>query len=211
MDANGCDFSIVASCIYNVSSNGTGEIISGRIVSSVDGSPVGGATVTACRNAGEQWRATTDANGIYALARLPSHSAYTLTVAMGGYTTAAQEYETGASADFNCTTGDVWGANFSLEPLATNNPPLSLAAIVTVGDPPMIQITWPAVPGQNYRLDSTPDVTRGSWNNRLSGILATSNTVTVTEAIGPEPQRFYRVVAIPAGQNVQLKTGIATP
>ena len=71
-------YTIVQACIYNIYTNGSGQIISGRVTDPT-GAPVAGATVTAVRNGGGTYSATTDTNGIYALANIPAASSYTLT------------------------------------------------------------------------------------------------------------------------------------
>ena len=62
-------FNVVDQCVYNAYTNGTGEIISGRVLDQI-GRPVVNATVTATNTGGGTYTATTDTNGIYALARI---------------------------------------------------------------------------------------------------------------------------------------------
>ena len=111
-DAGGYDWQTVGYCIYNIYPNSSGEIISGRITDST-GAALSGATVTAACAGGGLYTATTNANGIYAFANVPSASSYTLTVTLSGYTFSPQVVSTGTSADYNLVSGDVWGANFS--------------------------------------------------------------------------------------------------
>ena len=65
---------MIPECVYNIWTNGTGEIISGRILCGGDGSPLAGAVVTAARSGGGTYTATSNARGIYALAQTPSCS-----------------------------------------------------------------------------------------------------------------------------------------
>ncbi len=107
------DFTNISSCIYNVDTSGTGEIVSGRIVNN-SGKPVTNATVTATRSGGGSYATTSDTNGIYALVRLPSASHYTVTVSQAGYDLESANWSTGTSQNSTATTGNVWGANFVL-------------------------------------------------------------------------------------------------
>ena len=53
---------MVVACIYNVYTNGSGEIISGRVTDPA-GAAISGASVTAARTGGGTNMATTDSNG----------------------------------------------------------------------------------------------------------------------------------------------------
>lgn len=123
-------FTIIDSCIYNVFTNGTGEIISGRVISA-SGLPVGGATVTATQAGGGTYTATTDTNGIYALIELPSAADYSINVFKSGYVTATGDYSTGISMDYSMNTGNYWGADFVL---ATTSSPLVVNGGFEAGD-----------------------------------------------------------------------------
>ena len=96
-DSGADDFTWVSELVYNVWTNGTGEIISGRILSR-DGLPVAGAVVTAVRSGGGRCLATSNARGIYALAQAPSSSTYSLTVRQDTFTFTNQTVATGLSS-----------------------------------------------------------------------------------------------------------------
>jgi hypothetical protein len=130
VNAGGYNFNQVGDCIYNIYTSGSGEIISGRILNST-GSPVSGATVTATRAGGGAYTATTNAQGIYALKRLPSSSQYTISVAKPGYVLSAQTVTNGISSTSPgfapvATTGNLWGVNFTLRQTSKLNPILEL-------------------------------------------------------------------------------------
>lgn len=58
-------------------------------------------------------------------------------------------------------------------------------------------LTWNAVAGQTYQLQYNSDLTSTNWNDLGSTVAATNGLMTVSDAIGPDPQRFYRVVLLP--------------
>jgi uncharacterized repeat protein (TIGR03803 family) len=57
--------------------------------------------------------------------------------------------------------------------------------------------TWNAVAGQHYRVQYTTDVTLTTdfWHN-YENVTATSNIATASDSIGPDEERFYRVIAL---------------
>ncbi len=107
-------FDTIQNCIYNAFTNGTGEIISGRVVDG-GGLPVVGAAVSAVRSAlTHTYSATTDTNGIYALVELPSLANFTINVAKTGYYAATKSASTSLSANYGANSGNVWGLDFNL-------------------------------------------------------------------------------------------------
>jgi hypothetical protein len=106
------EFDTVDTCIYNIYTSGSGEIISGRVIDT-SSNPINGATVTGVRNGGGTYNDTTDSNGIYALAKIPSASSYTISVTKAGYTFTNQNVSTGTSSNFSNTSGNKWGINFT--------------------------------------------------------------------------------------------------
>lgn len=105
-------FETVVGVIYNVFPSGTGEIVSGKVLDS-EGNPLGGVTVTAARSGGGSYTTTTNSRGIYALAKIPPASAYTVKAAKSGYTFGSLSISTGTSKSNMTTTGNYWGADFS--------------------------------------------------------------------------------------------------
>ncbi|MBN2562206.1 MAG: C10 family peptidase, partial [Phycisphaerae bacterium] len=102
-------FNSVYKCVYNTYTSGTGEIISGRVADS-GGTAISGATVSA--NSGA-YTDTTDSNGIYALAKIPASTSYTIDVTKTGYSFTSQTVSTGTSTDNTTTTGNQWGIDFT--------------------------------------------------------------------------------------------------
>jgi uncharacterized repeat protein (TIGR03803 family) len=60
-----------------------------------------------------------------------------------------------------------------------------------------IRLTWSAIVGQRYRLQQRSTLTSGNWSNLGSIITASGNTVTASDIIGVNVQRFYRVILVP--------------
>jgi hypothetical protein len=60
-----------------------------------------------------------------------------------------------------------------------------------------IQLAWTAGPGVQYQVQYKTNLTQTSWINLSSVITATMNPMTFSNNIGPDPQRFYRVVLLP--------------
>ncbi len=102
---------MVRGCVYNVFTSGSGEIISGRVTNAYR-NPVSDVNVTAQRTGGGTYVATTNNSGIYALAHVPSASAYTITAAKSGYSFVPADVNTGTSQDLNSVSGNVWGVDF---------------------------------------------------------------------------------------------------
>jgi hypothetical protein len=140
IDAGDYNFSKVIQCVYNIFPEGSGEIISGRVLND-RGEPVPGAEITAT---GTSTQAISDSQGIYALARIPSASTYTITAAHPDYQFFPQTVSTGTSVTYDSTnsntgTGNLWGIDF-----VHNSPGISLSqaldnnslAFITGGDAP---------------------------------------------------------------------------
>ena len=106
-------FTIVDTCVYNAYTNGSGEIVSGRVLDQI-GRPVFNAMVTATPNDGGVYTTTTDNNGIYALARIPSGSSYSVEVTKTNYGSVNGNFLTGFSTDYSATSGNYWGMNFTM-------------------------------------------------------------------------------------------------
>jgi uncharacterized repeat protein (TIGR02543 family) len=171
VDNNG-DFTLVEACIYNIYTNGSGQIISGRVTDPT-GAPVAGATVTAARSRGGTYTATTDTNGVYALAGIPGASTYALTVTSAGDSSAAGSYSTGISVYNQLPSGNIWGANFVLSPPLLAVPETGFASIGPANGPFSVM-------SQIYALTNTSaspiNWTLSNTNNWLS---VTSSNGTV--------------------------------
>ena len=60
-----------------------------------------------------------------------------------------------------------------------------------------ILLTWTTLPGRNYQLQYETNLARPNWQNLGGPMAATNNTASASDALGPDLQRFYRVVLLP--------------
>jgi len=98
----------IGSYVHNIFTSGSGEIISGRVMDQA-GNPMTGLTVSA--DTGSQiYDANTNDKGIYALAKVPANTTFTVSASKNGYTFVPQSVTTGYSDYYN--TGSKWGIDF---------------------------------------------------------------------------------------------------
>ena len=168
-------------CLYNVFTNGNGEIISGRVLDT-NGAPVYGAQIIATSGKGGIITATTDANGIYALVGVPSDSTCTVTATNAGCFPVTSNIVTQLSHNMGTNCGNVWGVNFTLIP-AQGPPVFTLQPAnqtVTIGS----SATFNAgVKGQLPLTYQWQYISSGSsiWNNVIDdGAHQGSQTPTLT-------------------------------
>jgi hypothetical protein len=57
-----------------------------------------------------------------------------------------------------------------------------------------VTFTWSAVAGAVYQLQYCTDLAQGNWSNLVSAITATNAVMSSSDSIGPDPQRFYRLL-----------------
>jgi len=74
-------------------------------------------------------------------------------------------------------------------------PPLAMQAPALVDG--SIQLSWTALLGALYQVQSLTDLAQVKWINLGGVITASSNPMTTAETIEPGAQRFYRVVLLP--------------
>jgi len=114
VDCPGADMlGVITECIYNIFPDGTGEIISGRIIDGKNRA-IRDAVVTAKSGKGRgPYTAVTNSKGIYALTGLDSDSTYSVTVNRLGYNFKLNEVETGTSSEGSSVSGNKWGVDFT--------------------------------------------------------------------------------------------------
>ncbi|HWV99718.1 MAG TPA: choice-of-anchor tandem repeat GloVer-containing protein [Candidatus Acidoferrum sp.] len=61
----------------------------------------------------------------------------------------------------------------------------------------IITLTWSAVAGRAYQVQASTNFSQANWNNKNGLVTATNSTATWSEGVGPDPQRFYRVLLLP--------------
>ncbi len=82
-----------------------------------------------------------------------------------------------------------------IDPVPTVLSPLRLQMVRQTGD--LVTISWSAVAGRNYQVQYKTALSQSDWLNLGSPLTAVSSTLSVTDAIGQNSQRFYRIAQAP--------------
>jgi hypothetical protein len=173
------NFNSVIECIYNVFPQGSGEIISGRVLDAA-GAPVNDAKITATRSGGESFNATSNSQGIYALAKIPAASTYTITASKPDYVFFPQTVSTGTSVNGNTAIGNLWGIDF-----VQNSPGISLNQAL---DNDYLAFTA----GGHASWSGQTAVSFYGGSSAQSGALGGSQSVWLqTTVVGPGTLSFY--------------------
>ena len=120
IDAANGQYTAVFGCIYNISTSGAGEIISGRILDR-DGRPIVNAKVSAEPGGRAPLMVLTDDRGIYALEKLDSNTNYTIWPTADGYVFSSRTVRTLRSDNDSTMVGNRWGIDFYADTVL--NPP----------------------------------------------------------------------------------------
>lgn len=146
IDAVNHKYTTVFGCLYNISTTGAGEIISGRVLAA-DGRPVINAKVSAEPGGRLPLTVFTDDRGIYALENLESNTTYEIWPTAEGYVFSSLSVETKKSVDNSAKVGNRWGIDFYA--VSAPNPP----------SPDIIYVDTdgPGDPGPNDPAVSDPD------------------------------------------------------
>jgi len=56
------------------------------------------------------------------------------------------------------------------------------------------RFTWSAVVSAVYQLQSRTNLVQDNWSNLGNAITATNTIMSASDSIGPDPQRFYRLL-----------------
>ena len=155
-------YNVVNGVVYNIFPDGTGDLITGRVLDASDGTPISGAAVQALDGSTVVGSATTSASGIYAL-RVPGGKEYTVEASAAGAETSRKSISLIKSVSTRTsdgiyyypgtgTVGNNWGNDFALtmaiEPVVPEAP-----AGVSASDgtsTAKIRITWNASSGATY-------------------------------------------------------------
>jgi len=97
-------------------------------------------------------------------------------------------YQVVAAASGLSATGLVWVTSDTIVP-----PPTIQSVVATNGN---VSVTWSAIQGATYRLESSPDPTAASWEPIAPDITATGSKATLTLPMAGD-HRFYRVLVLP--------------
>lgn len=102
----------------------------------------------------------------------------------------------GADGSFYGTTagGDTNGHGTVFRLSITAPPPPSFLAVEGAGT--TLTLTWSATVGQTYQMLYKTNLNQTTWNNLNNALTATNPTMTTFDAIGPDPQRFYRILLL---------------
>ena len=179
------NFNSVIGCIYNVFTTGSGEIISGRVLND-RGEPVPGATITATGTASQ---AISDSQGIYALAKIPAASTYTITAAKSGYNFSPQTVSTRTSLTYDYTnsntgTGNLWGIDF-----VHNSPGISLSQALDNN-------ALAFIPGGDTSWSGQTAVSFYGGSSAQSGVLGGNQSAWLqTTVVGPGTLSFHWMVS----------------
>jgi uncharacterized repeat protein (TIGR03803 family) len=72
------------------------------------------------------------------------------------------------------------------------SPPPVFQTLIQTND--AFRLNWSTVAGEIYQLQYTTNLALPNWNNLGYPLVATNGAITVSDTIGPDPQRFYQVL-----------------
>jgi uncharacterized repeat protein (TIGR03803 family) len=102
----------------------------------------------------------------------------------------------GADGNFYGTTthggANGYGTVFQLSVIV---PPPSFLTVAQTGA--TLTVTWSATVGQSYQMLYKTNLNQPAWNNLNDALTATNLIMTTSDAIGPDQQRFYRILLLP--------------
>ena len=61
----------------------------------------------------------------------------------------------------------------------------------------LVTFSWSASPGQTHQLQYNSDLSPTNWHSLGNPMRATNGTISARDTLGPDQQRFYRVVLLP--------------
>jgi Peptidase C10 family/Spi protease inhibitor/Carboxypeptidase regulatory-like domain/Disaggregatase related/Right handed beta helix region len=111
IDGSKAKYTMVFTCIYNIFTTGSGEVVSGRVLDPA-GRPIVNARVFTEGDGGTTHTAVTNDRGIYALVNMDSDTAYTIRSEAAGCVFSSRAVETGNSRDNSARSGNRWGVDF---------------------------------------------------------------------------------------------------
>jgi hypothetical protein len=110
--------------------------------------------------------------------------------------------ETGIFTALNLTPlspGLMWQTNYgstTFSLIVTSAPPTVLSAGTSLAGG-AFALTWNAIVGATYQLQYTTNLAPANWLDLDDPVIATNSTMTASDIIGLNPQRFYRLLWLP--------------
>ena len=193
-------FDVVNGAVYNIFPEGTGDLLTGRVLDASTGRPIAGATVQARDGEAVAGTATTSATGVYAL-RLPGGRTYDVVARAAGKAAATQSVALRASVTTTTsgryfvvntgTVGNSWGNDFALAAAAGAS-----ARPVDWGG----GVSWPVVDNGDGTATTNALVFAGLADGRLafsgvSGRMGAKTTVHVRVKTSLASDAVYTVAA----------------
>jgi hypothetical protein len=59
-----------------------------------------------------------------------------------------------------------------------------------------LSLTWETIPSKTYRVEYKDDLHAGTWQPLGSERTAAEASLTISDNIGAQPQRFYRIIIL---------------
>jgi YD repeat-containing protein len=128
--------------------------------------------------------------------------AQTYTYDLGGRLTGAA-YTNGTQVTYSYdAAGNISAVATNSVTQTTNSPvaTISTPAVANNGTnaaPYTFSFTWGCVPGLNYEVLFSPDLNSTNWTILAGPMAATNCTITTSDLISTNSQRFYRVILLP--------------
>ena len=121
------------------------------------------------------------------------------TVAWSNYNTITVSYNFPAglntiSVIYNSSLGSSNWLN--LDNLTVTDPALEQIRVtgLTVSPAGSVQLTWSAISGQSYHVQSRQGIADGTWTDVGAPITASGATASASDAVGNSTERYYRIV-----------------
>jgi hypothetical protein len=106
------------------------------------------------------------------------------------------ETTTNDAGNYVVVISNSYGSVTSAVAVLTVTLPSPLFFSATVTEKGLITFTWTTVPFQEYQVQYTGDLSAGLWTNLGPSITATNTSMTGSDTLGPDPQRFYQVLLV---------------